>query len=252
MPNLTMMTQVNSTDPLGGGLGARKPRADEIAKRDAEIAAKEAAEQRAYSFEKIVHATEKQMRQEAVGERASGSAPLGNSSGPTNPGAGQKLDERGYIIKNYLVQAAAAEAMSQEIADWWKPRSGLSSSNWWDDRLDGLNYAGISTSRISSSTPAATEVQKPAAERIWPDDFKREIEDLGCDLLKVFCDHHNTQIREALIFSGAERTGVSPRDYLAGLKKDYYALSGEKVWFTSACDNGNRVFYYRKATPKAS
>lgn len=178
MPSFSQMTQVNSTDPLGGGLGARKPRPEEIAKRDAGITAKQAAERRAHDFEKIVHATEKQMRQEAASGRASGSAPLGNSGTLGNPSAGQKLDERGYIVKNYPVQATAAEAMSQGIEDWWKLRSGLSSSNWWDDRLDALKCAGTSTGRFSSSTLAALEGQKPTKPRdrnwitpyIWMDD----------------------------------------------------------------------------------
>ena len=94
MPSFSQMTQVNSTDPFDGGLGARKPRPDEIAKQQAESAAKEAAEQRNYSFEKIVHATEKQMRNEVL-------------KPPQAPTA--KLDTHSwlsYFTHNYLLQVA--------------------------------------------------------------------------------------------------------------------------------------------------
>ena len=248
MPNLTMMTQVNSTDPLGGGLGARKPRAGEIAKRDAEIAAKEAAAQRAYSFEKIVHATEKQMRQEAASGRASGSAPLGNSGNPGNPtklkecGAGQKLDERGYIVKNYLVQAAAAEAMSQEIEDWWKVA-------YKPETVEALwpKFAGTSTDRISSSTPAALEAQTPAAERVWPNDFWREIADQGCNLLGVFNDRFGVEMSAETLWSLARLCKMRPREYLANTS--LLGVEGDEVWFNLPL--GRRAFL-RKATPKAS
>ena len=189
MPSFSQMAQVNSTDPLDGGLGARKPRPDEIAKRDAEITAKQAAERRAHDFEKVVHATEKQMRQEAVGEaggRASGSAPLGNPTKLKECGTGQKLDERGY-----LVQAAAAD-------------------------------------------------------RIWPDDFKREIADEGCNILGVFCDHFGLDIPEETVELSAGYSGVTPRQFLASIRYDEPARNMNATWFKHA-HTGAWFFYYKRA-----
>jgi hypothetical protein len=64
MRRYALLSTIDAGDPVGG-LGERAPRPEETAKREAEIAAKAAAERKAYSFEKIVHATEKQMRDEA-------------------------------------------------------------------------------------------------------------------------------------------------------------------------------------------
>lgn len=163
MPSFSQMTQAGANDPLGGGLGARKPRPDEIAKRDAEITAKQAAERRAHDFEKIVHATEKQMRDETLG-RASGSAPLGNSG---NSGAGQKLDERGYLVQ--------------------------------------------------------------AADRIWPNDFKREIADQGCDLLGVFNDHFGVNLDLESLQSLARMNKMGPREFLTEMS--HRETLGMRVWF---------------------
>lgn len=173
MPSFSQMTQVNSTDPLGGGLGARKPRPDEIAKQQAESAAKEVAERRTFEFEKIVHATEKQMRGEAI-ERASGSAP-------------SRLDERGY-----LVQAAVAE-------------------------------------------------------KVWPDDFKREIADPDCDLLGVFNDHFGVCAKTETISTLARFCKMGPREYLAGMH--HLETIGNRVWF--GCPPGRKAFL-RKAAAKVS
>lgn len=188
MPSFSQMTQVNSTDPLDGGLGARKPRPDEIAKRDAEITAKQAAERRAHDFEKIVHATEKQMRQEATDQgvgRASGSAPLGSDTKLRECGAGQKLDERGYIVQ--------------------------------------------------------------AAERIWPDDFQREIEDGGCDLLSVFNDHFGTDFGLESLRSLACMNRMGPREYLA--KVSHRETVSDRIWFDLPL---GRKASLHKVTPKAS
>ena len=209
MPSFSQMTQAGANDPLGG-LGARKPRPEEIAKRDAEITAKQAAERRAHDFEKIVHATEKQMRDDLL------KPPLGNArSAPLGKDAAKM-----WLTQNgYLVQAIAAEAMSQEIPDWWKVA----------DRLDGFNPTGTATGRLSSSAPTATEVQKPAADRIWPDDFKREIADEGCDLLGVFNNHFGVNFGPESLLSIARTNKMGPREFLTEMS--HRETLGMKVWF---------------------
>lgn len=172
MPNYRLLTQVDAGDPLGSELGARKPRADEIAKRQAEGAAKEAAEQKAYNFERTVHATEKQMRDELLkppeSGRASGSAPLGNSGYTTSTQS--KLDR----VVNLLVQAAAADKMATNFRErhkaklieaGWIPAGSAKVTGIWnntrepaivDESADvslDLNYSGTSTGRLTSSQP---------------------------------------------------------------------------------------------------
>jgi hypothetical protein len=186
MRKYALLSTIDANDPIGG-LGARQPRPDEVAQTKAEEAKKLAKEARDWGFEKVVHATEKQMRQEAAGQgvgRASGSAPLGNSG--NSSGAPQKLDERGY-----LVSAAAAK-------------------------------------------------------RVWPRDFKREINDPSCNLLAVFNDHFGLALRAELAKDLSYEEGVVVRDYLLAAR--HLETVENKVWFHLA---GDRRGFFCKPTAQA-